>query len=209
MSGFLLYFALRARTRFDPSELSLPVDLTPTLIDHTGVPAGSAHLYTARPLDTYSIPLKGRSPRVYQTLSDPSVLPRYIPEITLESEPNLSALPTGLLYLEHRLPFGVHRLVTSNVNIYGYGLWSPDHEVLVLTDIENYDTLLRASPVNRRDSTQFWTHRMRPVSHANITLNTSRVCKRWVRWVYESQQLVHPSQRFAALEQALFPWNPP
>lgn len=207
MSSFLLYFTLRARTRFDPEELSLPIDLTPTLIDHTGAPVGSTHLYTARELDTYSIPLKGRAPRVYHTLTSTDALTQLIPEVTMGAEPDLAKMPTGLLYLEHKLPFGVHRLVTSNVNIYGHGLWSAEHEVLVLTDIENFDTLLRASPVNSRDNA-FWMYRMRAVAHANVTLNTSRLCQRWVRWVYQSQHLGHPSQRFAALEQALFPWNP-
>lgn len=117
------------------------------------------------------------------------------------------SLSPGLVYVEHKVPFGLHRILTNNALLYAYGLWTPQHEVLVFTNAENYDVLIQASTQQPGHKTP-WLYRMRPSANANVTVNTQRVCSRWARWVRESTVLAHSSERFSLLEASLFPQYP-
>lgn len=210
-NAFYLYVVLSAKVDFDPRDLGVhraPFSVLPCA--HLGVGAGTCYAVTASPTAKFLMPQKGRAMQVWTSMEgiDPLMLRKTIAHLAQDQTaypPESESLPPGLIYLEQSAPFGMHRLLTRSSNLYGFGVWSQHHEILVLTNVENYDLMLQTA--QPRD---LWIYRMRSTLQANIAVNTSRVCSRWARWVRESAILSHSSVRFAALESSLFshPLNP-
>lgn len=201
-NSFYLYLVLSAKEAFDPMSLGLHRDaahVTPCSGFAFG--AGTSFLVTERAPEEFSMPQKGRTLKVWSNLANPTAdIVKHL--AALVSDPNAQlppALTPGLLYIEHQTPFSMHRVLTKDAMLYAHGLWTNQHEVLVLTNVENYDLLVQlAQPRN------LWLHRMRPEANANVTVNTQRMCSRWARWVRDSTVLAHSSERFSSLETALF-----
>lgn len=204
--SFFLYVVLSAKTEFSPVDLLVhrpPIHLH--TCGHAAIGAGTSYVIASHVPSSFMLPQKGRTLNVWSNMegADDAAFRSSIVKMTQEQAdvPEEAALlPPGLLFVEHKQPFGLHRVVTRDSALYGFGLWTDQHEVLVLTNVENYDTVLQfAQP---RD---LWIYRMRPTMQANVTVNTARVCSRWARWVRNSAVLSHSSVRFAALEATLFP----
>lgn len=211
--SFFLYVVLSAKSAFDPYELGAGVHshLALTVTNHTDSTAGTAYLLTQTKPLPFSLPQKGRSLRAWHNFdSSPDSLLTIIPSLVqdpTERPAQADKLPPGLVYVEHKSPFGLHRILTRNALLYAYGLWTPQHEVLVFTNAENYDTLVQ-SAAHQPGHRTAWLYRMRPTANANVAVNTQRVCSRWARWVRESAALAHSSERFSLLEASLFPTTP-
>lgn len=211
---FVFYFVLSARKMFEPPNIGALSHLNHLYgANPEGINGGAgSFVVIGSEYEELSLAQKGRYLRVRSTFErktpGTSVTAEYpalrnvIPDMVLQAErpAQASSMPSGLLYVEHQEPFSMHRFVSRQHMVYGFGMWSDTHEVFVLTNLENYDILLASVPTRT-----FWLQRMRAMENANITVNTERVCSRWSRWVRESKVLTHPSMRFALLESQLMP----
>lgn len=104
--------------------------------------------------------------------------------------------PLSSMYLEQRKPYGVHVFRSVDKPLFVYGVYNSSVEMLIVTDLENYDELLRAYfPYD------YFVYRFNPRTQTNLTLNTRRLCARWHRW--STTTLPDPAQRFCVLETSL------
>ena len=99
------------------------------------------------------------------------------------------------IYILQQTPYESHSFITGDSSLYLFGLYSELQEVLTITNVANYDELLRVSPVAKAH----WLHRFKERAPVNVCVNVQRVCKRWSRWTN-----LNPSQRFTVFEDALF-----
>jgi hypothetical protein len=104
----------------------------------------------------------------------------------------------SLLSIEQHRPFGITALFSKGIDLYMYGLYSEEQNLLVWTNLASFEDLLQREYGNR-----LWLYRFRPRRDVTTVLFAKRLCSRWYRWSQQAN-LKNPAARYPALEKSLF-----
>lgn len=191
MSPFVFYMILRSATRIDFPLRGLEAfpsfhGMGAPLSGHTG--------FLGANLDAVYQPAKGREFRV---------LDHGIPfSVDLIDDEHLrpQILPQGSCYVAQVTPYSSHTFVTVNRGLYVFGLYNGTSELLVVTDVADFD-----DQIALHHPGEYFLYRFHAFESGRLHLNTKRLITRWSRWATSPKSsLKTPSERFYVLDQSLF-----
>lgn len=199
---FVFYLVLRADRRWEPidprSVLGVHSALHEQVTQAQLSPfVGNSYLYSEAETAAVFVPQKGRSLSMLATGPLNQSQQDWVLSCVLRpGEPTKRPQLPGYVYINQQAPFSSHLFLTGGSSLFFCGLYSNHHDVLVVTNIDNFDDLLSRSTAG----TAYWLHRFKTRAPVNVAINTYRVCKRWARW----SDTLNSAQSFTALEGLLF-----
>ena len=202
---FVFYFVLRSTSRVD-LPFSHGVFPKRYLSGASTLPGYSLLLSHETLADLY-VPSKGKELHGFSTSAQPDQCLQTMAQ-------NLDSLPPDLLktdspgftYLHQATPFQSHSFWSEGQEVYVYGIYNLACEVLVVTNLADYDKLAHLdTPM------EFFLYRFRQgLTSCAFSLNTKRIIARWSRWANSANSsLKTPAERFCVLDQSLFPFVQP
>lgn len=202
---FVFYLVLRSTSRVD---LPFAEGVFPKKykVGSSTLPGYSAFLSHEDMTDLY-VPAKGKELHGFSTSvqSDKKlqamaqVLDNFVP-----SDVGPADAPS-FTYLHQATPFQSHFFKAENQEVFVYGIYTTQADVLVVTNMADYDKMAHmALP------TSFLYRFRQGLRSCAFSLNTKRLVARWARWTHSPQSsLKTPAERFFVLDQSLFPYSQP
>lgn len=202
---FVFYLVLRSASRVDlpfthgvfPKRYPVGSSILPgytVLLSHEDL----ADLY---------VPAKGKELHGFSTaVYSEQSLQTLAQNVDSLSHDTLKSDSPGFTYLHQATPFQSHSFWSDGQEVYVYGIYNATCEVLVVTNLVEYDKLAHLdTPM------EFFLYRFRQgLSNCAFSLNTKRLVARWSRWANSANSsLKTPAERFCVLDQSLFPFVQP
>lgn len=171
---------------------------------HTGSLTGQGFLHTDAAEHRAFSPSRARSARYWTFGPDGTAAPSAsdVIETLRLGEAKVPLDPGATLLIEQSAPFGMFTVAFRNSGLRVFGVYSEHQDVLVLTDVDNYDVVLESTKRSGRAADKSWVYRFRNYESGSFVLNTRRLCSRWASW--KNSSLPTSAERFAVLESRLF-----